>query len=103
MPPRIRRLSPLERLKSYLNPYDFYYWLLQELDSIDWVSWVLRWAKTCGLVLNLLCIVARANSRDNRYIEDDVFGEEDVGAGLFTWLVCFARKCWCWEGEEGRI
>lgn len=86
--PRLVRRQPLaERIKSYLNPLDFLLWLSEEIDSSDWDQWAKNWALPLGIGLNVVFLVARANSKGNgSQAIDDVFGEEPE----VSWLNWFA-------------
>ncbi|PGH27970.1 hypothetical protein AJ80_00224 [Polytolypa hystricis UAMH7299] len=86
MPPLIRRRPLLERIKAYLNPLDFLLWLSEELDSSDWEQWERDWAIPIGVAVNVMFLVARANSRVTRSAQDDVFGDEEA----VSWLSWFA-------------
>ncbi|KAF9893820.1 hypothetical protein FE257_009990 [Aspergillus nanangensis] len=89
MPRLVRRRPLVERIKSYLNPLDFLLWLSEEVDTGDWDQFEKDWALTLGVVLNLVFLVARANSQptSSRAV-DDVFGD-DGGAPWFSWLASF--------------
>ncbi|KAL6239251.1 hypothetical protein BDW75DRAFT_154713 [Aspergillus navahoensis] len=88
--PRLVRRQPLaERIKSYLNPLDFLLWLSEEIDANDWDQFEKNWATTLGVILNLVFMIARANSRtSSSQAFDDVFGEE-VGVSYLSWLASF--------------
>ncbi|KAL4783660.1 hypothetical protein BJX76DRAFT_348436 [Aspergillus varians] len=88
--PRLVRRQPLaERIKSYLNPLDFLLWLSEEIDAHDWDQFEKNWATTLGVTLNIVFMIARANSRPTgSEAADDVFGEEDR-ASLLSWLASF--------------
>ncbi|KAL4987239.1 hypothetical protein BDW68DRAFT_112602 [Aspergillus falconensis] len=87
---RLVRRQPLaERIKSYLNPLDFLLWLSEEIDANDWDQFEKNWATTLGIILNLVFMIARANSRTSgSQAFDDVFGEE-VGVSYLSWLASF--------------
>ena len=89
MAPRLVRRRPLlERIKSYLSPLDFLIWLSEELDSSDLDQWQKEWATPAGVVLNVMFLIARANSGSStRRTGDDVFGEEIGYTGWLAWLV----------------
>lgn len=94
MPRLIRRRPLLERVKAYLNPLDFLLWLSEELDPSDWEQWEKEYAIPLGIGLNVVFLIARANSRgakDTAY--DDVFGD-DGGTSWLSWFVCFAHWSW---------
>lgn len=91
MPRLIRRQPLAERIKSYLNPLDFLLWLSEEIDANDWDQFEKDWALPLGVVLNVVFLIARANTQPSggRAI-DDVFGE-DGGTPWLSWLVsCFS-------------
>ena len=89
MAPRLVRRRPLaERIKSYLNPFDFLLWLSEELDSSDLDQWQKEWATPIGLLLNVVFLIARANSGSSTTMTgDDVFGEEIGYTGWLAWFV----------------
>ncbi|CEJ53896.1 hypothetical protein PMG11_00231 [Penicillium brasilianum] len=86
--PRLVRRQPLsERIQSYLNPWDFLLWLSESIDGYDWDQLEKEWGLTLGVTLNLIFLVARANSGSSgSEAIDDVFGDDD---GL-PWLSWFA-------------
>ena len=90
MPPRLIRRQPLiERIKSKLDPYDFLLWISEELDSSWLEQFEKEWAIPTGLLLNVIFVIARANSRGGRSSHDPVF-EDDNGhgsGGFMSWLV----------------
>ena len=90
MAPRLVRRRPwAERVKAYLNPLDFMLWLSEELDSGDWDQWQKEWANPLGVLINVVFLIARANSGSSaRNRADDVFGED---ANYTGWLVWFVR------------
>lgn len=89
MPPRlVRRRTLAERIQTYFNPWDFLLWLSEELESNDWDQWQKAWATPIGLTLNILFLVARANSGPSvRSEEDDVFGDVEGYSGWLAWFV----------------
>jgi len=93
--PRLVRRQPLaDRIKAYLNPLDFLLWLSEELDSNDWDQWQNDWAMPIGIGLNVIFLIARANSggSSGRRRGDDVFGDDGGGGGWLSWVVS-ARPC----------
>jgi hypothetical protein len=92
MPRLIRRQPPLERIKSYLNPSDFLLWLSEELESQGWDQLEKEWAIPIGFVLNLVFLIARANSRGTSGSHDDVFGDSKIETGWFSWMVSTSAK-----------
>lgn len=93
MPPRLVRRRPLaERIQSYLNPLDFLLWLWEEIDSNDWDQFEKDWALPVGVALNVVFLIARANSRPSgSRAVDDVFGD-DGGVPWLSWFVCFILR-----------
>jgi hypothetical protein len=88
MPRLVRRQPLVERIKAYLNPLDFLLYLSEELDSGDWDQWERDWAIPLGIGLNLIFLIARANTRGSEnQIQDDVFGEVSRGSWV-GWFVC---------------
>lgn len=88
MPRLIRRRPLAERIKSYLNPLDFLLWLSEEIDANDWDQFEKDWALPLGIGLNVVFMIARANSRANgSKAVDDVFGD-DGRAPWLSWFVC---------------
>lgn len=89
MAPRLIRRRPLaERIKIYLNPLDFLLWLSEELDSNEWAQWKLKWAIPIGVALNVLFLIARANSvQSTRGKGDGVFADDEGYAGWLAWVV----------------
>ena len=88
--PRLVRRAPLsERLKNYLNPLDFLLWLSEELNGLDWDEYK-EWSVPIGLGVNLIFLVARANtSAQHEQWDDDIFGDYEgkYGSGWLKWLV----------------
>ncbi|KAJ6133620.1 Protein of unknown function DUF2418 [Penicillium samsonianum] len=88
--PRLVRRRPLsERILSHLNPYDFLLWLSEEFEGGDWDQLEKTWALPIGIALNVIFLIARANSRSGgSKAFDDVFGD-DNGTSLRGWLASF--------------
>lgn len=87
MPRLVRRRPLAERIRSYLNPWDFLLWLSEEIDGHDWDRMEKDWGLLIGISLNALFLVARANSRSSgSKAIDDVFGD-DEGVPWLSWLV----------------
>lgn len=87
MPRLIRRQPLAERIKSYLNPLDFLLWLSEHIEASDWDQFEKEWALSLGVALNIVFLIARANSRSNGSKEvDDVFGD-DGGVPWMSWFV----------------
>lgn len=89
MAPRLVRRRPLaERIKAYLNPFDFLLWLSEELDSSDWDQWQKEWANPIGALLNVVFLLARANSGPSTSSKgNDIFGEDADHTGWLPWFV----------------
>lgn len=93
--PRLVRRAPLsERLKAYLDPYDFLLWLSEELNDDTYDEWLQAWATPLGVALNFLFVLARGASKTGGSRgRDDVFGDADSNSsGWFSWLVCTSRR-----------
>lgn len=87
MPPLVRRRPLGERILAYLNPYDFLLWLSEEFEGGDWDQLEENWSVPIGFGLNLVFLIARANSRSGgSQAFDDVFGDGD-GTSIRGWLV----------------
>lgn len=83
---RLVRRQPLsERIKNYLDLWDFLLWISEELETSDWEQWSRNWATPLGLAINLIMLIARANSTELSSDYDDVF--TDNRGGLLSWLV----------------
>lgn len=97
MAPRLVRRRPLlERIKTYLNPLDFMLWLSEELDSNDWDQRQKEWATPIGILLNVIFLIARANTGGStRRTGDDVFGDDLPYIGWFAWFVRHVEPCHC--------
>ncbi|KAL9030112.1 MAG: hypothetical protein Q9196_001723 [Gyalolechia fulgens] len=89
MPRLVRRRPLAERIKAWLNPLDFLLWLSEEIDSSDWEQWQRNWSNTMGIALNIVFLIARANTGSrSRRRDDDVFGDDESYGGFVVWLVC---------------
>ena len=85
--PRYVRKQPLkDRLAAYLNPYDFLLWLSEEVESNGWDQLEKEWAIPVGFGLNLIFLIARANTGTYSSGYDDVFGD-GPGFGWLAWFV----------------
>ena len=89
MPRLIRRRPLLERIKAYLDPLEVLLWISEEFQSSEWDQWQKEWATPIGIALNIVFMIARANSGSGSRIgRDDVFGEDVVShAGWLAYLV----------------
>lgn len=89
--PRLVRRQPLsERIKSFLDPYDFLLWLAEELHDSTWDDALRDWTLPIGAASNLIFVIARANSGGPASSRrNDVFGDMDGrgSSGWFSWLV----------------
>ncbi|KAL8944371.1 MAG: hypothetical protein Q9211_000605 [Gyalolechia sp. 1 TL-2023] len=90
MPRLVRRRPLAERIKAWLNPLDFLLWLSEEIDSSDWEQWQRNWSNTMGIALNIVFLIARANTGSrSRRRDDDVFGDDESYGGFVVWLATF--------------
>lgn len=88
MPPRgrlVRKAPLMERIKAYLDVHDWLLWLSEELNANGWEDFAKDYSLTIGIVLNLVYIIAQANTT-GRPSTDDIFLETATGPGWFTWL-----------------
>lgn len=92
MPKLVRRRPILQRIKDYLNPVDFLLWLSEEIDSNGWDQLEKEWAIPIGVGLNLVFLVARANTGVRSRSYDDVFGDDSAGSGWLSWFVSIPRR-----------
>lgn len=91
MPRLVRRESFRDRLATALNPLDHFFRLCEELDSQDWDAFTQQWGQPIGLSINLIFLIARANTGSSKKAANDVFSDLDEGAGFggwVSWLVC---------------
>ncbi|KAL9586996.1 MAG: hypothetical protein Q9212_000524 [Teloschistes hypoglaucus] len=87
MPRLIRRRPLTERISAFLNPLDLLLRLSEGFDPNDWEDWQEYWSTTVGIALNILFLIARANTgATSRGRGDDVFGDDEPWVGLITWL-----------------
>ncbi|KAL8702475.1 MAG: hypothetical protein Q9201_004347 [Fulgogasparrea decipioides] len=88
MPRLIRRRPLAERVKAFLNPLDLLLWLSEEFDSSDWEQWQKTWSTAIGIALNIVYLIARANTGSrSRRRGDDVFGDDESYTSFTAWLV----------------
>lgn len=92
MPKYVRRQPLIERIKAYLNPYDFLLWLSEEIEANGWDQLEKEWATPIGIALNFIFLIARANSKASTKGYDDVFGEVPRIAWT-AWLVRLCLDC----------
>ena len=66
-------------------------WVSEELNSNDWDDFSKNYSLSIGVALNIVFIVARANSNSSSSSRgDDVFGDYgNTGTGWFAWIVSF--------------
>lgn len=84
MPRLIRRRPLKERILAALNPWDFFLWLSEEIETRDLGSKSL--GTQLGVGLNFLFLLARANGAYSSRKHDDVFGDAD-GSGWLAYVV----------------
>lgn len=90
MPRLVRRRPLAERIRAYLDPWDFFLWVSEEIECHDWDEMNKDWGVPIGVSLNFIFLVARANSRSSgSKAIYDVFGE-DEGVPWLSWFVCDA-------------
>lgn len=91
--PRLVRRQPLaERIRAYLNPWDFLLWASEEIEGHDWDQVEKDWGFAIGFALNMVFLMARANSRPSGgKAFDDVFGD-DGGVPWVSWFVSYPRS-----------
>lgn len=94
----VRRESLMTRLQNYLNPLDFLLWASEELNSNDLEETYKQWSIPVGILLNLIFMLARANSiGGDTSAGDDVFGDyhERRGSGWLIWFVSADAQYHC--------
>lgn len=83
--PRLVRRRPLsERIASALNPWDFFLWLSEEIETRDIGSKSL--GTQLGLGLNFVFLLARANAAYTVSSTDDIFSDVE-GSGWLGHIV----------------
>ncbi|KAF2805495.1 uncharacterized protein BDZ99DRAFT_574422 [Mytilinidion resinicola] len=89
--PRLVRRAPLsERVAAYLNPLDFLLWLSEELNGNDWDEFQRAYALPMGIGMNVVFIIARANSKPGKSYDYDVFADSKrYGSGWFSAGIAF--------------
>jgi hypothetical protein len=92
--PRLVRRAPLsERIKAYLDPWDWLMWASEELNSNDWDEFAKSYATTLGFGMNVVFMIARANAGKSKSEGDDVFGDlKRNSSGWFKWFVSFINR-----------
>ncbi|KAG0649355.1 hypothetical protein D0Z07_4195 [Hyphodiscus hymeniophilus] len=88
MPRLVRRRPLLERLRDYLNPGDFLLWLSEWFETSDWDT--KQVGTPIALGLHVVMLIARANSGSTYGSgRDDVFGDNDLGSSLLSYVAAF--------------
>ncbi|KAF2704328.1 hypothetical protein K504DRAFT_462890 [Pleomassaria siparia CBS 279.74] len=89
MPPLVRRAPLLERIKAYLDPWDWLMWASEELNSNDWEDFSTNYASSLGIGMNVLFMIAKANvGQSTNSKVDDVFGSyQKSRSGWFKWFM----------------
>jgi hypothetical protein len=87
----VRRAPLLERIKDFLNPRDNLLWASEELNSRDWEDFQRSYGLPIGIAINLIFLLARANSASKLSRGDDVFGDDSTRSGS-GWLVWFCTS-----------
>ena len=65
-------------------------WLSEELETSDWEEWQKEWATPIGVGLNLVMLIARANTGGISSGHDDVFADDLQRGGWLSWFVSLA-------------
>lgn len=90
MPPRprlVRRRPLKERIKAYLDPWDYLLWLSEEIETRNFGSKSL--GTQVGLALNVAFILARVyGSSSTGGDSDDIFSDSN-STGSTGWLAYF--------------
>jgi hypothetical protein len=82
-PGRLVRQQPLsQRIQAMLNPMDFYLWISEEIQTLDWDS--KEFGTWFGAVANFIFLVSCANTGASKPV-DDVFGEPQ-GRSWSDWV-----------------
>ncbi|KAF2864427.1 hypothetical protein K470DRAFT_254077 [Piedraia hortae CBS 480.64] len=89
--PRLVRRAPLrERVRAYLDPFDWLLWLSELLNDDGFDEWLQRWSSWIGVGLNVAFVIARSyDGRATNSIRDDVFGDDTSGSGWLSWATRF--------------
>ena len=87
MPPaRLVRRAPLaERIKAYIDPWDWLMWISEELNTNDWEEFAQDYAIPLGCGMNFIFVVAQANA-SNGTANNDVLVGTGGGSGWFGWF-----------------
>lgn len=89
MPRLVRRAPLMERIKGYLDLWDWWMWASEELNSNDWDDFANAYATTIGVAANIIFMIAKANVGKSMSDGDDVFGEtKKSSSGWLKWFVC---------------
>lgn len=85
--PRLVRQRPLgERIKSWIDPEDWYISISEKLDSEDWEEFAKEHSRILGFAMNLVFVVAQANASRTSESDDDVLMGGSSGPGWFAWF-----------------
>ncbi|KAJ4291693.1 hypothetical protein N0V90_009588 [Kalmusia sp. IMI 367209] len=86
MPPRLVRKAPLtERIQAYLDVHDWLLWISEELNTNDWEDFAKDYAFIIGFGMNLVYIVAQANTASSSDDYGDILAGTG-GSGWFKWI-----------------
>lgn len=92
MPPRprlVRRRPVMQRIKAAIDPWDFFLWLSEEIETRDFGSKSL--GSQLGLAFNFVFILARVyGSSSTGSDNDDVFNDSDSDSA--GWLAYFVSS-----------
>ncbi|KAF2684421.1 hypothetical protein K458DRAFT_418001 [Lentithecium fluviatile CBS 122367] len=84
--PRLVRRAPLaERIKAYVDPWDWLMWASEELNTNDWEEFAQDYAVPLGFGLNLVFVIAQANASRGASNNGVLVGD-DEGPGWFAWF-----------------
>jgi len=88
MPPaRLVRRAPLaERIKAYIDPWDWLMWASEELSTNDWEEFAQDYAVPLGCGMNFVFVVAQANASNKSSADNDVLVGTGGGSGWFGWF-----------------
>lgn len=88
----VRRAPLSERLRAYLDMWDWILWISEEINGSDWEEFAEGSATTIGIALNVIFMIARSWSGEARpSARDDVFGDFEGRSGT-GWLVWFVSR-----------
>lgn len=95
MPPRsrsrlVRRRPLTERIKAYLDPWDYLLWLSEEIETRNFGSKSL--GTQLGLALNFIFILARVYGSSSTGGDDDDIFSDSASTGTSGWLAYFVSS-----------